>query len=69
MDFLQFNRTTWLLCLEQNAFDNICHEHREYYSLTSLKPLLEKYGLEIFKVALNGINGGEHKNTNKIQRL
>ena len=44
--------------LEQNAFDNICHEHREYYSLTSLKPLLEKYGLEIFKTSLNEINGG-----------
>lgn len=44
--------------LEQNAFDNICHEHREYYSLTSLKYLLEKYGLEVFDVELNDINGG-----------
>jgi len=47
-----------LSMLEQNVFDNICHEHREYYSLTSLKPLLEKYNLEIFDVELNEINGG-----------
>jgi SAM-dependent methyltransferase len=44
--------------LEQNAFDNICHEHREYYSLTSLKNILEKHGLEIFDIEQNSINGG-----------
>ena len=44
--------------LEQNAFDNICFEHREYYSFNSLKTLLEKHGLEIFDVELNDINGG-----------
>jgi len=44
--------------LEQVAFDNICHEHREYYSLTSLKNLLERHGFEIFDVELNDINGG-----------
>ena len=47
-----------LTMLEQNAFDNICHEHREYYSLISLKNLLEKHGLEIFDVEQNSINGG-----------
>ncbi len=44
--------------LENNAFDNICHEHREYYSLYSLKKLLEKYNLEIFDIEQNEINGG-----------
>ena len=44
--------------LEQVAFDNICHEHREYYSLTSLKNVLERHGFEIFNVELNDINGG-----------
>jgi len=53
--------------LEQNAFDNICHEHREYYSLTSLKPLIEKYGLEIFDVELNDINGGSIRTYIKFQ--
>lgn len=47
-----------LSMLEQNAFDNICHEHREYYSLHSLKNTLEKYGLKIFDVSTNDINGG-----------
>jgi len=44
--------------LEQNAFDNICHEHREYYSLHSLKKILKKYDLEIFDVLTSDINGG-----------
>ncbi len=44
--------------LKQNAVDNICHEHREYYSLHSLKNLLDKHGLEIFDLILNDINGG-----------
>lgn len=44
--------------LEQNAFDNICHEHREYYFLGSLKNILDKHGLEIFDVEQNDINGG-----------
>ena len=47
-----------LTMLENNAFDNICHEHREYYSLISLNNLLEKYGLEIFDIEQNEINGG-----------
>ena len=44
--------------LENNAFDNICFEHRSYYSLYSLKSLLEKHGFEIFDIELNDINGG-----------
>ena len=44
--------------LKQVAFDNICHEHREYYSLKSLIKLMEGHGLEIFNVELNDINGG-----------
>ena len=44
--------------LENNTFDNISHEHLVYYSLQSLKILLDKCGLEIFDVELNEINGG-----------
>ena len=44
--------------LEQNAFDNICHEHREYYSIISLSDLLKRHGLEIFDICESGINGG-----------
>jgi hypothetical protein len=55
--------------LQQNAFDNICHEHLEYYSLNSLEFLLEQHDLEVFDVELNDVNGGsfrtyiKHKNT------
>lgn len=47
--------------LKQNAFDNICHEHLEYYSLSSLEPLLKRHGLEIFDVELNDVNGGSFR--------
>jgi len=44
--------------LEQNAFDNICHEHLEYYSLLPLRALLDRHALEVFDVELNDVNGG-----------
>ena len=47
--------------LDQNAFDNICHEHLEYYSLMSLQPLLERHGLEVADVELNDVNGGSFR--------
>ena len=34
--------------LEKNAFDGICHEHLEYYTMQSLENLLARHGLEIF---------------------
>lgn len=33
--------------LEKNAFDGICHEHLEYYSLSPLEYLLRRNGLEV----------------------
>ncbi|CUR50905.1 Putative methyltransferase [Nitrosotalea devaniterrae] len=47
--------------LENNAFDNIVHEHLEYYSLSVLEYLLEKHQLSIFDVELNEINGGSFR--------
>jgi hypothetical protein len=49
------------LMLKQNAFDNICHEHLEYYSLISLSNLLKRHGLEVFDVELNDVNGGSFR--------
>jgi NDP-4-keto-2,6-dideoxyhexose 3-C-methyltransferase len=46
------------LMLKQNAFDNICHEHLEYYSLQSFEYLLNLYDFQIVDVELNDINGG-----------
>ncbi|MEK7518163.1 MAG: class I SAM-dependent methyltransferase [Patescibacteria group bacterium] len=60
--------------LQQNAFDNIVHEHLEYYSLLSLEYLLNKYDLEVFDVELSQINGGSfrtfisHKGIMKINK-
>ncbi|MBU4298554.1 class I SAM-dependent methyltransferase [Patescibacteria group bacterium] len=47
--------------LQQNAYDNICHEHLEYYSLDSLNNLLKRHNLEIFDVELNDVNGGSFR--------
>jgi hypothetical protein len=47
--------------LTQNAFDNICHEHLEYYSMMSLRNLLDRHDLEIFDVELNDVNGGSFR--------
>lgn len=47
--------------LENNTFDNICHEHLEYYSLLSLEHLLNKHDMEAFDVELNDVNGGSFR--------
>lgn len=47
--------------LKQNAFDNIVHEHLEYYSLTSLDNLLKRHGMEVFDVELSEVNGGSFR--------
>lgn len=44
--------------LEQNAVDNICHEHITYFSVTSMLPLLERNGLQAADVAYSDVNGG-----------
>lgn len=49
------------LMLDQLAFDNICHEHLEYYSLQSLKYLLDETGFQIVDCHLNDINGGSFR--------
>lgn len=38
--------------LERNAFDGICHEHLEYYTMRSLENLLHRHGLKIFDVQM-----------------
>ncbi len=45
--------------LEKNAFDGICHEHLEYYTMKSLENLLVRHGLEVFDVQMRAeINEG-----------
>lgn len=47
--------------LEQNAFDNVVHEHLEYYSLLSLENLLARHGMEVFDVEFTDLNGGSFR--------
>jgi len=49
------------LMLKQLAFDNICHEHVYYYSLTSIKRLFESEGFVVRDCSLNDTNGGSFR--------
>lgn len=40
------------------SYDTICHEHLEYYSLYSVKKILDSANLKIIDVSFNNINGG-----------
>ncbi|MGB3443773.1 MAG: class I SAM-dependent methyltransferase [Actinophytocola sp.] len=44
--------------LESTAYDCICHEHLGFYSLSSLKRVLEAAGLEVVHAELNDMYGG-----------
>lgn len=44
--------------LTANAYDTICHEHLEYYSLKQMKWMADRVGFKIVDVTLNDINGG-----------
>ena len=44
--------------LRSNAYDTICHEHIEYYSLATLSSILASAGLKVVDVIMNGVNGG-----------
>lgn len=49
------------LMIKQLAFDNICHEHRYYYSLKSIQNLFSKHNLKIVDCELNDVNGGSFR--------
>ena len=44
--------------LRTNAYDTVCHEHLEYYSLRVIDDLLRRNGLRIVDVQMNSVNGG-----------
>lgn len=44
--------------LEQALFDTIYHEHYSYFSATSIRNLLERYHLGIFKIEFVSTHGG-----------
>jgi len=47
--------------LIQNAFDTIVHEHLEYYHLSVIEYLLQKFNLKVVDVFLNDVNGGSFR--------
>lgn len=48
--------------LDRNAFDGICHEHLEYYSLGALENLLKRHNLEVFDIEMR-----EHINEGSVR--
>lgn len=44
--------------LENRSFDTICHEHLEYYSISSLQYIFTMANLKIIDIGFNRINGG-----------
>ena len=62
---LDKNEGVWLLeqsylpsMLKFNAYDTICHEHLEYYSLKQIKYICDHSNLKIIDVELTKTNGG-----------
>ena len=44
--------------LRATAYDTVCHEHLEYYSLGVVHKILDAAGMRLVDVSMNGINGG-----------
>lgn len=44
--------------LRTNSYDTICQEHLEYYSLLSVKYILDQCGLRFLDIEMNDVNGG-----------
>ena len=66
----------WPMLIENMTYDQICHEHIAYYSLTVFKKMIEKNGLRVNDFSFNEINGGsieivcsKKKSNQKIQKL
>ena len=46
------------LLLQNLTYDQICHEHVTYYTLTTFENIIKKNGLKVLDFNLNSINGG-----------
>jgi len=65
--------TDLLSTFKLNAFDNICHEHLEYYGLYDLELLFGSFDLEIFAIDRSDANGASirafigHKSVHEVE--
>lgn len=53
-----FEQSYMPLMIKNNAYDTICHEHLEFYSLHNIKYILDEADLRIIDVSMNDVNGG-----------
>jgi NDP-4-keto-2,6-dideoxyhexose 3-C-methyltransferase len=53
-----FEQSYLPLMLEATAYDTVCHEHIEYYSMSSIAWLARRSGFKIIDIEFNDINGG-----------
>lgn len=53
-----FEQSYLIDMVKKNSYDTICHEHLEYYSLTSIYYLMELTNFKIIDIKRNDINGG-----------
>lgn len=44
--------------MQTNAYDTVCHEHLEYYSINSINRMLIRANLRIVDIEFNSTNGG-----------
>jgi hypothetical protein len=54
--------------LRLNAYDTVCHEHLEYYSLANICRILDEAELRLLDVRFNRVNGGSFAVTAAHQR-
>jgi hypothetical protein len=54
----QFEQSYAPWMVRSGAYDTICHEHLEYYSLSDIRRILDEAGLKIVDVRTNAVNGG-----------
>ena len=47
--------------LAHNMFDNICHEHTTYYSLSPMEYIFKRCGMKLVDVEMNNINGSSYR--------
>jgi len=53
-----FEQSYMPLMLKRCAYDTICHEHIEYYSLRQIQWMIDRNDLKIIDLHINDVNGG-----------
>jgi hypothetical protein len=56
------------LMLAANSYDTICHEHLTYFTLQTVRAILEQVGMHMVDVEFNDVNGGSFAVTAKKDR-